>query len=276
MNDPQAIQTHYTYEGLWERVENAIEHSALTQSTFSWEALAPLDQFHVRGLFATKEIIEALSLRAGEKLLDLGSGLGGPARCAAATHGVHVVGIDLSPQLVEVATRLTALTGMSEWAEFLQGDVTELDLEPASFDHAMTQHVSMNIQDKSSFYKSVHRVLKPGGRFAIHDIFQGNGEPIFFPVPWAGDASSSFLVTIEEAERLLVLAGFRVVDARDRSEEAKQWFVELRGLLQDPDARPPLNLIDALGGEAQLASANIAKNLMSGRVRVGQIVAERP
>ncbi len=96
---------------------------------------------------------------AGDRVLDVGSGLGGPARLIAAQRGCDVTGIDLTPEYVEVAERLTQRTGLGEQVRFVCGDALELPFDDASFDAAITLHVAMNIADRARLYAAIRRVL---------------------------------------------------------------------------------------------------------------------
>ena len=173
MDQPNAAQEHYTIDDLPARIENALRQAGFGAGPMDWLELAGLDQFHARGLAATKELAEGLGLKAGETVLDVGSGLGGPARYLAATFDCRVTGIDLSQPFVDVAAMLSEKTGLADRLTFVQGDATELPFAPESFNHTWTQHVAMNIANKAGLYAGIHRALKPGGRLAIYDVVTG-------------------------------------------------------------------------------------------------------
>ena len=73
-------------------------------------------------------------------------------------------------------------------------------------------------------YEQARRVLKPGGRFAVYDILQGEGGKAFFPAPWARDPSISHLATPDEMKKLLSDAGFKLVSVYDSSDESLGWL----------------------------------------------------
>jgi SAM-dependent methyltransferase len=148
-----AVRRHYGTTPLWDRVHAALTQAGLDGEAVAWPAFAPLDEFHTRGLSATRELADALSPARGDTILDVGSGLGGPARLLAADYGCDVTGIDLSSEFVDVANRLTERTGLSAQVRFQQGDATRLPFTDAAFDHAWTQHVAMNIADRSGLYE---------------------------------------------------------------------------------------------------------------------------
>jgi cyclopropane fatty-acyl-phospholipid synthase-like methyltransferase len=89
MADDRVIQ-HYGTEPLWDRVNAALSRAGLEAERVEWPAFAPLDEFHTRGLVATRELAEALAPSGGDSVLDVGCGLGGPARLPAGEHGCDV------------------------------------------------------------------------------------------------------------------------------------------------------------------------------------------
>lgn len=102
------------------------------------ETLAPADEFHVRGLAATKEMAARLNLTPAIRVLDVGSGLGGPARWLAATYGCHVTGIDLTAAFCAAAEVLTTRLGLNDRVTFRHGSALDMPFEDESFDVAWT------------------------------------------------------------------------------------------------------------------------------------------
>ena len=145
--------------------------------------LATVDEFHIRGRQATLELAQSLKLTAASRVLDIGSGLGGPARTLAEVYGCHVTGIDLTKAFCDAATTLSDWVGLGDRVTFLQGDATHLPFPDGMFDAAMTIHVAMNIHRKDRMYAEARRVLRPGSRFAVYDVLQGEGGEVLFPVP---------------------------------------------------------------------------------------------
>ena len=214
-----------------------------------------------------------LGIEQGATLLDIGCGLGGPARFLAATYGCRVTGIDLSRPFVEAAELLTRRCGMTEDVAFQQADALDLPFNKASFDLAWTQHVAMNIADHETLYASIHRVLKPGGRLAIYDVIAGDGRPLVFPVPWARRPELSFLLTSEQMKAALAAAGFAELSWADKTAEGIAWFNELQAKYQ---AEPPLGLHVVMGKEFAGMAANLARNFREGRARLVQTIVKAP
>jgi SAM-dependent methyltransferase len=273
MSDPRAVVEHYGADPLLSRIDEALRTAGLGDGIIDWSDLTPLDQFHVRGLGATRELAEALGVAAGEKVLDVGCGLGGPARFLAATYGCHVTGVDISQSFVDAARMLTERAGLAGRADFLRADALDLPFDDSSFGHAWTQHVAMNIADRGRFYGSIHRVLKPGGRLAIYDVVAGDGGPPIFPLPWARAPEISFLLTPEAMRDALGRAGFTEVSWDDKTDEGLAWAAETRAGV--PSSPPPLGLHVAMGPGFAAMAANLGRSLQEGRVRLIQAIVTK-
>lgn len=261
--------------GLVAAISSALDGAGVDRAALRPMDLAPVDEFHIRGRAATLEIIAALDLTADSHVLDLGSGLGGPARTLAEVTGCAVTGVDLTPEFCEVATALSEWTGLSDRTRFQVGDATATGLPDAAVDAAMTVHVAMNIPDKRALYDEAFRALRPGGRFVVYDVLQGEGGDVRYPVPWANDASTSFLATPEETRDLLAGAGFEVTSEVDSSEESLGWFRDMRARIER-DGPPPVTFAAFLGESFGDMAANQVTNLAERRIRTVMFGCSRP
>lgn len=269
-----AIGRHYGTGELANRVREALQKAHGDTQTLNSAELAPLDQFHVRGLAATKEMADALGLRAGATVLDIGSGLGGSARFLAGNYGCHVTGIDVNESFIDVARMLTEYTALNVTYQVM--DALNLTFEDNTFDFAWTQHVAMNIRDRQLLYASIHRVLKPGGRFAMYDVTAGDKGPLAFPVPWARTPDISFLLTTQEMREALRDAGFAEISAVDRTASGIEWFDDQQALRPIGGALPSLGLHLVMGPEFPAMAANLGRNLKEGRAGLVQLIVEKP
>jgi hypothetical protein len=129
------------------------------------------------------------------------------------------------------------------------------------------QHVAMNIEDRPALYAEVRRILVRGGRFVTYDLVLRDGD-VVYPVPWARDASTSFLLSAGETRAALERAGFEALIWRDDSQRVVDWF---KTTMAGPPPSGPgsgLNLGVVLGAEFQAMTANLARNIRENRLGV--------
>ena len=231
--------------------------AALTQE--QWNRL---DQFHTGGAEAVERLLPGLQLATGMTVLDVGSGLGGPARQVARSSGCAVVGVDVTPAYVDAAVALTGIAGLSERVRFFCSDITTFD--QADFDAAYTMHVQMNVADKNSFFAAIARRLLPGARLGTFEIcLTGDTEPTP-PLPWSMDGSDSFVVSAETLRDTIESSGFELVEWVDESAWVSQWFqnVAARTALGGAQAALPALLVDGPARMRNLAAA-LTKGVVS-------------
>jgi ubiquinone/menaquinone biosynthesis C-methylase UbiE len=239
------------------------------------EGLAPYDQFHGRGLEATVEVAGLIKAGAADHLLDIGSGIGGPARYFASHFGCRVTGIDLTPEFCEVACHLTRLLGLEDRIAFELGDALAMPFADASFDGAYSMNVSMNIADKAALYRETHRVLKPGAWFVLSEIARGEGGELDYPTPWASSALTSFLSTPEETRRGLEQAGFDVIQLRSTLDEALASGARARAIVAS-GGKPPHRAVMLIHGDnANEAMANMSRGLSNAQVNPIEVLARK-
>jgi ubiquinone/menaquinone biosynthesis C-methylase UbiE len=134
------------------------------------DELKEFDQDHYGGFEATDALAAAGDFQPGHAVIDVCSGLGGPARYVAFRIGCRVTGIDLTSSRVEAARRLTARVGLSHLVDFVHGDATHMPFPSHAYDRVFGQEAWVHIEDKTALVRELHRVLKPGGLVAFTDI----------------------------------------------------------------------------------------------------------
>jgi len=256
-----AVREHYRGSGLTERLKAAVGVLGPEDRPLAPQELSGLDQFHTRGLGATVELARLAAITAEMSVLDIGSGVGGPARFLAATYGCRVTGVDLSAPFVDAARYLTERTGQSGQVSFQTASALELPFEDGGFDVVLLQHVAMNIAERAQLYREIRRVLKSGGRFATFDVVSNGGAPVY-PLPWARTEATSFLLTADATRAAIEAAAFRTLVSQDDTEAAKAWIAQLRAA----GPSPSLNLGVVMGPDFAELAANLGRNLMQGRI----------
>ncbi len=265
MNDVlDGVRDHYRATGLNARLKTALAAFGPEDQQLTPQQLAGLDQFHTRGLAATAELAKLAGITAGMSVLDVGSGVGGPARFLAASYGCRVTGVDLSEAFVDAARYLTKRTGQSERVLFEAASALDLPFDGGQFDVVLLQHVAMNISERARLYREIRRVLKAGGKFATFDVvLNGEADPLY-PVPWAQTPETSFLLTAAATREAIEPAGFRTLVWQDDTEAAKAWAAQLRAAWPPPS--PNLGVV--MGPDFAPLAMNLGRNLLEGRLGI--------
>lgn len=274
MDTTGTLIDHYRHGSLEQALLDGLRRAGKNPDRLSPSDLIGMDEFHIGGAEATRELVHQLGIGPGMKLLDIGSGLGGPARQLAG-HGCHVTGVDLSGEYVAAAQALSARLGLAEKVAFRQGDAATMDLAAESFDGATLLHVGMNIADKAALAAAVHRALKPGGFFAIYDVMQIGDGAIEFPVPWSSRPETSFVVPPAAYRAALEGAGFTVFSERERRAFALDFFTRMRARMAESGGPPPLGLHVLMGASAPQKTANMLAMLERGVIAPVELLARK-
>jgi ubiquinone/menaquinone biosynthesis C-methylase UbiE len=268
------VAAHYAHgTDIVSAIAESLRKAGKDVSKLTTADLATVDEFHIRGRQATLELARSLNLNPQSHVLDIGSGLGGPARTLVETCGCRVTGVDLTRAFCDAAAALSDWVGLSERVSFRQGDATSLPFADGAFDAAMTVHVAMNIARKDQVYAEAKRVLKTGAPFAVYDVLQGEGGDVLYPVPWAREPSISHLATPDEMQALLTDAGLRILDVQDSTEEGQRWF-EARVAQMAAGAAPAVTFQTFLGSDYPEMIRNQVANLRERRIRTVTYVCQ--
>ena len=252
------LESHYGSEGIVDRIVDALDQAGTDASSLTPDSFAGADEFHIGGRRGSELVADLLNIEEGSRIIDLGCGIGGPARFLARTKGIHVTGIDLTPEFVEAASALTQLVGMSDEVDFHEGSATNIPFGDDSFDAATMIHVGMNIADKALMMSEMARVTRSGGTVLIYDVMRIGSGDLRYPMPWSSTPEFSFLDTQETYEHAASKAGLSLVSAHDHSEMAKSFF-------NDPPPNPaPVNLVHLMGMEMPTMFANAKEAINAG------------
>lgn len=287
MNDPRPdLQAHYGRQGLLEEIEALL--AACGPAADGEAVLARADEFHPGGSAATGQLAGLAAPAPGERVLDLGCGIGGPARRLSRLVGRAgaVTGVDVVAEYCRVARALNSRAfGASQEAAgdvvVLQADVLALDLPGPRFDLAWSQQAQMNVADKAGWLACVYRHLAPRGRYAFHEVFAGEDagcEPLY-PVPWAATSADSHLVTAPRWCAALAAGGFVLRHWENVTDVTVRWLDEAlatqKALAAAGDPAAALSVRLLLGPEAGRMSRNLRENLAGGRLQAFMGVGER-
>jgi MPBQ/MSBQ methyltransferase len=269
----RAIARHYQVSALTERLLKAAAAAGLDIDRLAPDDLGPIDEFHIGGRAATKQLVAKMRFAGSEHVLDIGCGIGGAARYLAASTGCRVTGIDLTPEYIETARELSRRTGLGDRTQFEVGSALHMPFADASFDAAITLHMAMNIEDRARLYREIGRVLKRGAVLCIYDVMKGKNDGLMFPVPWAETAANSHLSTPEDMQALLGDAGFSVEKIEDRTEFG---ITSFRQRLATGGPPSPLGLHLLMGETARTKSQNMLLGLEQGAIAPVVMIARRP
>ena len=274
MEIEDSVVQHYAHGSLEQAIFGALSASGKDLANLAPADLAPVDEFHIGGRQATADLAAQLDFEPTWQLLDIGCGLGGASRYFAHERRCQVSGIDLTQEYVRTAELLARRVGLESQVSYKQGSALAIPFAPHAFDGAYMLHVGMNVQDKGRLFAEVHRVLKPGGLFAVYDVMrEGSGGDLTFPVPWASSPATSFLESAATYRRLLESAGFAVQKERSRRDFAIEFFRQLRARAAEGGGPPPLGLHILMGPSAPKKVMNMIDNLERGLIAPTEIIS---
>ncbi len=262
------IEAQYSRNDLRARITEVLQANGNDLEHLSINDLGAIDEFHLRGRAATTDLADLAAIGAADHILDVGAGLGGPARLLAQNYSCRVTTVDLTADYCETAKWLNRATGLDDRITVVHADALDLPFASDSFDVVWSQHAQMNIADKRRLYSEARRVLKDGGRLAIWDIIAGPRQPIRFPVPWADAPHISFLVQNDDLRYILEEAGFTIGIWNDLT---SQTIETLHAQMAGPVGPAALQTYVP---NFQEKAANLLINLEEERLRMLQAVLE--
>lgn len=275
MNEELEVSTHYQHGSLTKVIEEGFNRQGKTPSDISLDDMSVIDEFHIGGRQASKEFLDQLRLQERSLVLDVGCGLGGPARFVASQFGCLVSGIDLTHEYVDTGNVLSNWVGLDKKVILQQGSAMALPFPDGQFDAAYMMHVGMNIVDKKGLFVEVFNVLKSDGIFGIYDVMQvGSGE-MQYPAPWAASKSTSSLASPQDYQTGLKQAGFNILATRERGDFAIEFFENMKRSMAETTADPALGLHVLMGDDAKTKVANVLTSIKEGSIAPVEIIAQR-
>jgi MPBQ/MSBQ methyltransferase len=273
--DIQHIRRYYSPSELYDKIIDGLNKLGKDLSKITLDDLQPVDEFHIRGDTATKELIALADFTSDMHILDVGCGIGGSTRRLSHETGCRVTGIDLSDEYIDVAKRLTQLLDMEERVSFRACSALDLPFEDNSFDGVWSLQMNMNVENKLAWLTETCRVLKPGGRAVLYEVCGTEKTPLYFPVPWAQDESMSFLVPPASFREMMKAAGFAVQVWNDKTDLAQKAFANAKEPVGGPKL-PVLGVYLLVGNDIQTKAYNLHRNLDEKRVTLIETLAIKP
>jgi ubiquinone/menaquinone biosynthesis C-methylase UbiE len=272
MDTERQVAGHYTHGSLLTAFLDALKQMGKDPERFTAMDLSTGDEFHLGALPVTAALANDLGLAPGMHVLDVGCGIGGPARYFAEVRKCRVTGIDLTEEFVQVATELTRRCGLSDLVTFRHGSALDLPFDDGSFDAATLIHVGMNIADKARLFEEARRVLKPGALFCAYEVVRAGEGDLPYPMPWAQSTETSFVETPETYRRLLSAAGFKIEREENRRTFVLDLAREMRAKIEK-DGLPALNPHVLIGPAARERLGNVMATLERGTIAPVEMIA---
>lgn len=274
MNTEEKVAGHYSRGKLEDAILAAAQIAGKEMTQLTAADLAPVDEFHVGGLETTQMLARGMQLRPGMHLLDVGCGIGGPARYFAAQEGCQVTGIDLTEDFVNVANSLTKLVNLDGRASFRRVSALQTPFAAESFDGAYMIHVGMNLADKEGVFREVGRVLKRGARFTIFDLMRMQEGALRFPLPWALTEETSFVADAGQYRKALEAAGFEVEQEKSHRTFAID-FTQRAAARMAASGPPALGLHILMGEKTPMMLKNVLDGIVEGVFDVVEMAGKK-
>lgn len=223
----EAVVTYYNTHPINEQqILEKLERDGIALKGLSEAELQVYDQDHYGGIAITEQLAEDAGITVEHHVLDVCSGMGGPARYFSYHRGCRVSGLDLTESRVAGATRLTGLAGLDHLVAFRQGDAQAMPFEDAVFDVAISQEALLHVPDKRAVIEECARVLKPGGVLAFTDLTRRETIDGGDMLKLGKALASVNFATSDQYRAWLRAAGFEIAVDVDRSEELKDILIE--------------------------------------------------
>lgn len=233
-----AVERFYDFHPINARqILDAVAARGIAPDAITEEVLQHHDQDHYGGTAATDRLIAEAVVRAEDLVLDVCSGMGGPARYVAWKTGCRVTGLDLTASRVEGATELTRVAGLSHSVRFVHGDALAMPFDDGSFTLAIAQESFAHIPDKPRLLAECARVLRPAGRLVFSDILHRGNLSVQDGQRLSEGMTFSEIATVDGYTERLRSCGMDLVRLIDLTEEWTRILVERHAMYRSLESQ---------------------------------------
>ena len=275
MSLEQTVSEHYSNKGLLDKIYKGLEKLGIDKNQLTQSDLSSFDEFHIGGSEGTLMLAEKLTMNASSSVLDIGCGIGGPARFLSREFGCKVSGIDLTADFVNTGNSLTNQVGLSDKVKLIEASALNIPFADNSFDVSYMIHVEMNIADKDVLFSEAFRVTKPGGVFGIYDVMLIGNCELQYPLPWAVEEDGNAIASATDYLSALIKAGFSLKHEDDKTDFANGFFEKISVSMGSSKGPPPVGLHLLMGDLTQQKLKNMAQLVKSGIIAPKILIMEK-
>ena len=271
----RTVSAHYSNNDLLEKIYIGLGKLGIVKGQLTQSDLSSLDEFHIGGSEGTLMLAEKLSINASSSVLDIGCGIGGPARLLSSKIGCDVSGIDLTADFVSTGNSLTDQVGLSDKVKLVEASALNIPFADNNFDVSYMIHVGMNIADKDVLFSEAFRVTKPGGVFGIYDVMLVRNCELQYPLPWAVKEDGNAIASATDYKSALIKAGCSLKYEDDKTDFANGFFEKISVSMDSSKGPPPVGLHLLMGDLTQQKLKNMAQLVKSGIIAPKILIMEK-
>ena len=202
-----------------ERIYSELEAIGYRKGTpLKTKDVSLFDQYHYFGTDAIDDAIICLKIDSKTKIIDIGSGIGGPARYLADKTGCHVTALEIQPDLHAIACSLTEGCGLSGFVRHFYGDILNFPEKNCDFDIVVSWLSFLHIPDRAALLRKCFNILQPDGKMFIEDFYKRGEFNKEEEKTLSTDICCDYLPTLEEYRKLLVEGGFLGIELIDKTD----------------------------------------------------------
>lgn len=275
MLNENKVSEHYQNTYLLAAITNGLKQLGKTPETVNLEDITAIEEFHIGGRAASKNLLGQLNLTHKNHVLDIGCGIGGTSRFVASHFKSTVSGIDLTSEYIETGRALCSWLDLDGQINLYHGSALSMPFEDKAFDAAYMMHVGMNIENKEQLFSEVNRLLCTNSLFGIYDVMQTGEGNLNFPVPWANSPEISSLASVEQYKETLQATGFEIIAEHNHRELALEFFSEQRAQKAGIKKPPALGLHLIMDESISNKMNNVVESISSGHLAPVELIVRK-